>query len=294
MIFDKLCSIIEKYLPEYRQLVEESKLFVFDGKPHEFLPKKIDENALYNDFFLPFRTVAIEDSASVVILHDPFPNMVGFKDDRIFIECFSGEVEASNFGDSTKKEIDGKFLGDVNVCAIITGLIKLGSDSKHSKTIEGVIHRLFYVNMKTKKIVGDYTGKVLKELDGGIGDTSAQCLRNPATALEEILLLNTPKHFIVEDKPKKQHRSNKKIARSHQRSKFTLIDAKAIKKIFTEKTGKNFDKEITGHERRKHFRTLKSDKFVNKKGSTIVIPSTWVGPREVTTNKRIYKVRTDL
>lgn len=294
MLFDKLCGIIERHAPELRFLVESAHLFKFDGKPHEFLPKEINDYELMNNFFLPFRTVAIEDAASVVILHDPFPDMTGFKTDRIFLECLSGKVDTSNFSDVTN--LSTILFNNENAYAICLGIIKLTEESSSQiKHIEGKISRVLYIDDKRNEITLDLDAEKINKVDTFL---TQQCLRNPSTAIEEIMMLNTPKRFIVETKPKKNKNytgKNKKILRSHERSLYTLLTVPEIRKVFTEKsrTKINFE-QITGHERRRHIRTFKSDRFVNKKGQSVIIPATWVGPRQVETDKRIYEVRIDL
>jgi len=74
MIFDKLCGLVERQLPEFRKYVEGARLFHFAGNPHEFLPNRFEEiEFLRENFYLPFRTVALEDNASVILIQDPEP-----------------------------------------------------------------------------------------------------------------------------------------------------------------------------------------------------------------------------
>jgi hypothetical protein len=50
----------------------------------------------------------------------------------------------------------------------------------------------------------------------------------------------------------------------------------------------------TPHERRRHFRTLESNYFKNKRGETIVIPATWIGQEtQFQKGDKIYKVLLD-
>ncbi len=288
MIFDKLCKVVERILPKYRKYVEESRLFRFDGIPHKFLPENISDE-IYNGFFLPFPTTAIEDKASVVILHDSVPNDQGWDNYRLFIECLLSSSDEDAFSDSMemsyKKEMS-------NTCIINIGKIKLTNTTPliKNRMIEGSLSEIYNINYKDwtfKKLIGTELYKFSK-------DILIKTLRNPATALEEVMYLNTPKRFVVENQPLKQKRKTKKILRSHDRSIYTLLKPIDIKNLFAEKSGGSTNLTVTGHERRRHNRTFQSDRFVKAKGKTINIPATWVGPKEVKTTNRKYKVRLDL
>ncbi|MFA5600401.1 MAG: hypothetical protein WDA06_07365 [Phenylobacterium sp.] len=89
MLFDKLCKIVENLLPEYRKIVAASKLFIFPGRAHGVLPKEVNREQqifLYENFFLPFPIVALEDTASCILLGDTTDKQQSFDEDRIFIE----------------------------------------------------------------------------------------------------------------------------------------------------------------------------------------------------------------
>ncbi|MCB0346442.1 MAG: hypothetical protein KDD66_15090, partial [Bdellovibrionales bacterium] len=77
MLFDSLLGLVERnYLPaEVARVVRNSRLFVFPGRAHEVLAEEKsatdEEIAELNERFrLPFDTVAVEDSASLVIIAD--------------------------------------------------------------------------------------------------------------------------------------------------------------------------------------------------------------------------------
>ena len=51
MLFDSICGCIERHLPEYRSILDEVKLFVFEGVPHEFLKQR---KGFHKDFHQTF------------------------------------------------------------------------------------------------------------------------------------------------------------------------------------------------------------------------------------------------
>ena len=78
---------------------------------------------------------------------------------------------------------------------------------------------------------------------------------------------------------------------------FRIIDIKTLRAKYI-KSEANLDGNVirAGHERRRHTRTFRSDFYKNKKGDTIVIEATWVGPTEHFDGpfNRFYKVRLDI
>lgn len=106
-------------------------------------------------------------------------------------------------------------------------------------------------------------------------------------------LLMEPSHFIVETTSKNpQHRSFKKIPRSHQRPCYTYLKLEEIKKRYN-LTGGHGTSLVTGHPRRRHKRTYRNDRYTHMKGKTVDIPAVWVGPKETTIGNKIYRVCID-
>ena len=78
MIFDKLCTMAERHLPDFIPLLKKTKLFEFPGRGFELLRKEYDEetiNFFRDEFFLPFQYMAVEDTASCVCLFDKDKNI---------------------------------------------------------------------------------------------------------------------------------------------------------------------------------------------------------------------------
>ena len=104
-------------------------------------------------------------------------------------------------------------------------------------------------------------------------------------------LIHHPKQFIFEENPVKEFKG-KKIKRSHQRPKYTILDPYAIRKIL--KVHNETGRIVSGHDRCGYWRRYHNDRFVNMKGKRRWIDAIWVGPHEKTIGNKKYKVRLDL
>jgi hypothetical protein len=117
-------------------------------------------------------------------------------------------------------------------------------------------------------------------------------------AARYLILINNQKRFIVETSIKeKKIRSKSKKFRStfHVKPSRVIRDEMIISNPnYMEGNGTPLK---VGHERRRHERKFRNDRYVNMKGKKIIIEATWVGPTSYTDPKdpnKIYKVRIDL
>lgn len=309
MLFDKVCKIAENELPELEKELRRTKLFHFPGKPHEFLPKEIDEEIvlfLKDQFMLPFQSVAIEDDAGLVILEDLKKDTRGIDHERKFIDIvkLTAPNEVFREGhDSNMNIIKGLGITEFDPVTITYGAIEKVSWTDTTNFFAlGRIDRAitgFIKPYEKKYIYSDYDisrfhimGKeaVQKQLESS--------LMNAMTAIQEVLYANTPNKFILEttlSKRKKKSKENK-IPRSLDRPIYTLLRPNQIRKLMkldniTTESGRKSPK---GHDRRAHPRTFHSERFINMKGKTIMIPARWIGPTESIVKNRIYKVMIDM
>jgi hypothetical protein len=119
-------------------------------------------------------------------------------------------------------------------------------------------------------------------------------------AVRYLLLINNQKRFIVETTFKSKN-TNKKSKEKRIRSTFRLSSPRMIRKSMqisntTYNKGEGTPIKV-GHERRAHWRTFRSDRYVNMKGKQIKIEAYWAGPTSYTDPKdpnKVYKVRLDL
>lgn len=291
MLFDKLCGVVERHLPHLRDAVQQSRLFLFQAKPHEVLPeafKREEMEALWDNFALPFDAVAIEDPCTCTVLTDKVPNQTGFGDDRLWIDIIDGDPERAKTA-FPKDETEAARGIPKDGLLVTWGVIK--SDwpwQPNSKLFwnVGVLGGAF--------ILGDRCEDVTEEVSAS--ENRRTVSRNPITACEEVMYFNAPNRFIVEATPERVRdgRSAPKIPRSHERPMFTLLTPDEVRKIIPRQEHVGSHASPAPHERRRHLRTLRSDRFVNMQGRTITIPASWVGPTEATVGRKLYKVRIDL
>lgn len=302
MLFDKFCSVVEQHFPELRGIAEQAKLFVFEKAPHLVLKKNAgaDYREFENIFALPFRVTAIEDPASLIVLIDKEEDAVGFGPCRGFIELLPWNNDESAFAESNLPIRDmkrimsqGMTLDEPSCFLLSIGEFSDITCLDSSVNVKGSMLKI---------IMGDkhklHTTIVCKELPLDVQQTIAmQGIRNAVTAVEELLTLSSRTNFILEDSPARIKAQTKKIPRSHQRPKYTILSAKAIRS----KLGLADPVIVSGskkspmpHERRRHLRRLSSDGGHFKESKVIVIPACWVGPSEKVVGRKIYKVRLDI
>ena len=110
------------------------------------------------------------------------------------------------------------------------------------------------------------------------------------TAIEEVMTFNTPDRFVLETIPSKRKRAKGRIERSDSRPTYTLLRPDAIRRTMGISSNAKEGFKKRPHERRRHFRTYKSDRYKSAKGKTVVIPATWIGPSEAEIGNKRYRV----
>jgi len=335
MVFDLLCQIADKHIPSARPWLHDAKLFDFPYRSHEVLPKAYtpEEEAVINEnFFLPFPAVAIEDTASVVVLVDTEPEQRGLSGTRYFIEALPiRKGDADEFRPEERELIKADIdkAADAlppNTVTVTVGRIshvEFERDSKQFRfdgslafammaTPERVLLNLLSEKKRTAKYLdsGD-TAKVLRGQTRADEEhqMAAATMRNVAIALQEVMYLNTPNRFIVEDTPKtylkhemrmqakkrrKQDPRTRRVLRSDERPTYILLTPDEIREQFNFPTHTGTAKRA--HERRRHLRTYPDDpaRWPKAHGKTVVVPAAWIGPSELKTKTRRYRVLLDI
>ena len=90
MIFDKLAGIVERHWPSVEKEMRKARLFKFEGKPHEVLPKEHPQeevDRMMESFFLPYDNIFIEDGGSGVYIGDEEEQQKGLTGERFFMAC---------------------------------------------------------------------------------------------------------------------------------------------------------------------------------------------------------------
>lgn len=109
-------------------------------------------------------------------------------------------------------------------------------------------------------------------------------------------LVIDPSLFVVEERVASSKKGSIKL-KSNSSPLFHVIDIKTLRtKYIKRESDGDFGNKKAPHERRRHTRTFRSDFYKNKKGETIIIEPTWIGPTESFNpdKNRLYKVRLDI
>lgn len=303
MIFDKFCTLAERHFSELIPVAENSKLFIFDKPAHKYLKKNAGlEYAKYKDVFsLPFKTTAIEDPASLIIFIDSEEDQVGFSQRRDFIEVIPWDLNEAGFREEGNVEKDkkkyAKFMEEK------MGLCKQSACSITAGSIYEVIlgEKGIQINGEVKTIVLADKNKIFSVMDDRDFKDDQKVflnengLSNAITGIEELLTITTAEKFILEEKPAKQETRKKKVLRSHQRERYSILTAKEIR------TKMKIENQITDgdrrspvpHERRSHYRRLYKEHGF-KEDKIIAIKATWVGQSEKQIGNKMYRVRLDI
>ena len=288
MMFDKLCGIAERKLPNLIPLLKQAKIFKFEGVPHEVLQALFvdrtneDITDIFHSFYLPFRAVAIEDGGSCIVMADLYDEQIGLDTDRIFIELLSMNSSDKYFNDEGRyykdKQKALEALGSDDYHMVSIGRAKIvqitkGEDSivaatnidKYKTTyvdnrdknrannfglvIDGTLNRIFAGNKD--KLVEYDNRTVIDSLS-----VEQHVLKNILVAYEELLYFQNPNKFILRTanvgatKRAKKRNKNRpdRIPRSPDKPIYTILRPDEIR----ERMGiQNFTDGVS-HEQRRH------------------------------------------
>ncbi len=307
MLFDKLSGMVEAIhrlhqqnrrpilaplraeLLKIRSVVQSANLFdfpVIPGETNWAARALAEEPSLLGDlFFLPFSTVAVEDKSSCVLLQDLTPDARGLEAQRFFVDCFWANPPEGVFPD---RPAGLKLDVPRGTVMVSWGHARLRYNER------GLCETRFVCGgaaLVAKRLVLSHA------LGEDAFESNENSMRNVQAAAEEIAYFNTPSRWVVEERTSavRDEDDGQRIWRSHERPKFTVLDPEEIRVLFGGRATGSRDAP-TPHARRRHFRTLRSDRYAKSglQGKRILIPATWVGPEEVQVGNKRYIVRTDL
>jgi hypothetical protein len=294
MLFDVLAGIVERNLPELKKLLNECTIFDFTGHEFSFIAPDLETMyELCERFILPFNTVAFDTNKSCCIISTSDSKAVGIKqkiDFLVFIKAIfqrMGNIEVWTLCKGSIKDVAIRpYLGPEGE--------EYGFETEDKSRYEYIytidVGNIYGLNEKERKIVPLNFVEKVESYHENIA-------MHVIMTLEQFLKFNTPNRFVVEVTPTKRREwKSKRITRTPDRQTYTLLTISEIQKRYG--LGRE-DKAGTGkspapHPRRRHYRTLKDERFTYKKGQTILIPATWVGRSEATIGNKIYRVRVDV
>jgi len=188
---------------------------------------------------------------------------------------------------------DSIMIHDATKKGIISGMVAtldISSNDGHILYKPGMFF-IYYIELKTL-VVG--SAKEFHSLD-----------ENMATPFKEgidillkwvnsaISIMYRPREFIFEEGPAELRiRKGKKIKRSHQRPKYTILNPYEIKTVFRlhNETGR----KLITHARRRYEKTYRHPRYVKMQGQKQWVEAYWVGTSEKVIGNKKYKVRLDL
>jgi len=320
VIFDKFARAVERGGVELIDLLQKTRLFWFPYRAQDVLPKDLtDEFVELNreSFHLPFKHIAIEDKASLVFLGDRKDNQTGLQGRRDFLEVMSIHAAIDNFregggmaGAEKKMFQEGlKHQWPQGAMIVSWGVLKdllIGQGPDKNKiSIDAVVNGMAWCTPDGK---WDSLDKELGLMTKYDQSAFSATVRNVAVAMQEVMFFNQPCRFILECTPdaalkrrrrkpgrkaKDKREAKDRIARTHERSTYTLLKPTEIRKVLQLPEPSAGGPKKRPHARRRHFRMLRSEKFVHKRWQTVVIPATWIGKSETKVGKKRYKVLLD-
>lgn len=320
MLYDKFCNITEKkLLPSHAEdlkMLRDLKLFWFEPLAHDLPNTFVNPDSVY----LPYQSVGIEDKASLIIFNDVEPDQVGFECQRDFIEVLSTH-STEGFNDHGKfDDIKDQARLHNEIISIARGrLVKITNykdtsfRDSHRWRAEGYMTLMDTIDYTDKEVVKVKCDEqiihewciarghdIYKALNNPlIHDTImydwclSNTLRNVMASLQEISFLNSSNHFILEDTPIKKRKLKKgHLHRSHERSKYIMLKPSQIRSKLgiDDAVGGSGRRSPRPHDRRAHPRVLNRG---TDKQRVIRVKSSWIGPSQAQTSKRIYKVILD-
>lgn len=318
--FDRLCAILERHWknPRLRECAKRAHLFDFPGRLHEVAAsltapgKRLVDYSLvggvefvFENFFLPFPVVAVEDTASCVLVIDNEEGQRGLAGSRTFVECYSANMDLGEWAPDPRLPSrlppvdhmppDAQVL---TVSRINMGRLVEGAPGNVPVEFQGDLGLAMIVSRKRGVILHPQEFLVAAQGHGGWLPMAESVVRNDIAALEEIMYFNTPDRFVVRQSPERPRRKGAKgpdLLRSNERDRYILLRPQEIRERFgLSEEPVNERKSPHPHARRRHYRTLRSDRFKESKGKTIVVPASWIGPTEGAYKGRRYEVCLEL
>lgn len=324
MLFDRLCGIVEKQYPNaaLQRLLRAARIFEFPGRIHEKAEARDwvgfgGSEFVMENFFLPFPVVAIEDTASCIVLADDQPNQKGLNCPRVAIEIMDMRAPIEEFGLSRDNvEHREKWeaaahnsdmpLGasSVTVTKLLGGREATAEERAQKPGGTGLVFEgvsdISFLATTDHMLIDPVRARFTLRQSGIEREHGLAAIANAVAALEEVMYFNTPNHFVVERSPARVRQGKRSklaplIPRSEERPSYILLKAHEIRQRFGIPDGPvNERKAPTPHARRRHYRTLSSDRYTTRQGEVIVVSASWVGPTEGTYKGRGYRVCLDL
>jgi len=290
----------------YRELLwdiaQEAKLFEFP----EDQALDLTEDALRffkGDFYLPFPVVAIDDEFSCVVLIDLEPNQIGCHQKRRFIEVCPlgqnvrrGRLFTGQLPPGRRRILEQ--MADVDtsaypedLCYIVGGHVWGVAPKEDVHEINGDVQ--WCIMLENGRYRDSFSDPMMQRLMRFSRD---EYISNAWVAMKEVATFCSPDFFVLKESPQVRPKQRKgKLLRKHERDIYTLLRPREIRQRMGLPEPVSTDrKSPRPHERRRHIRVYKSERYKKMRGKKQIIPATWVGPSESVHKGKRYKVMLDM
>lgn len=321
MMFDKLCSLIERHdlLHSFITIIKKSCVFNFRGNwRDEFATVQLREDTMGKDgelFTLPFNVTAIEDDESLTIMKDLSEYEV-----KEYKKCIKKElIQYVDTHEGYQLNRGSKVVGFHGIFRLFMEFRKmpLVPDEITGKPydwwydgnsyrfrififlgmVEGDRHRFLSHRVSEIFVSKRKIDNISNLLDEDLMKRELESIVQDATVfMDQVCYINIPARFVVEERPtplKSKKNQKPRIKRTNERSTYTVLTPTEIRKTLGIGKGGEGGKKVP-HQRRRHLRVLRSDRYKGMKGKTIVVNACWVGKRDVEFGGKKYIVRIDL
>jgi hypothetical protein len=327
MIYDRLAETVEKHFPQWRDAVQDARLFVMERSDNpgerastEQLRMWRPEEAVIENFRLPFSSVAVEQARACGVVHTIDSDkrrylILVYSESNVGGDDLFCSADVIAFPDS--ESLDPAQVG--RVCSGVKSLqvfrmqrgrceevffeqteIELDMHGGHDPDIPPIPPLESLTRQEALDLKAELAVSVIPYLD------QIRDVRQANIAWLEIicaicclLTVCEPSTFVVEETPlsfKEREPKPGKVIRSPYRPHYIVLKPGEIKKryLYDERD------EATGliprapHERRGHFRRLTSERFTAKRGHVIWIKPCWAGKTEGVRGKNKYRVLLDV
>lgn len=303
-IFDLMVRNIKEIPEEYRRYVRRARLFKFDVFSYQASKSEdlLGDGSIVDSFCLPFPVTAVEDRETCTLLADLDKGQLGIGQRRLVIEVIDYQTVVRA---QQEMELDEDTPQNVRerIQAVREVEQQLNKDgTKEFTYVRGGIFKLD-LSEDWKHWIHLSSELLFPKMDSTMDKLVARELgQSYQASLEELFLLNDTGNFVLERRPARAPKRNKKRKYRYARERpvYTIVKPKQARRIMglpTPETppGERRIAERRAHRRRAHTRTLRSERYTKKRGQTIqvpesYIPAVWRGESESVVGGHRYKV----
>jgi hypothetical protein len=233
MIFDKLCAISERFIPELVPALHMASVFQFAGKAADLLPESVAAKALetlHVGFELPAGTTAVERPGFCTLLMDSTPEQLGCGQRRLFVECM--EVSREALAEMASKE-NRKYLSHDDVFSVRVGTLANYVFQGDTGIAKGVLSWWLMATKNEIVVPAQFLPADPAKFTEDEFAVNLNTLESVRVSLEELMYFTAPGRALVARSPLKLRPPPKgKVARSPDRTLYTTMRPDEAAKSF--------------------------------------------------------------